>query len=154
MHRRHPCCNVRRKMSAHKPKDGPLDTARAQLALLKDFIVKNNVVSIPSAEEALVAEAPVYKRSNAAFIEVPGPFDHGVASVYYISPPDPKWSKGEQAAYIPSEATLLYTSVHEVWPGHFLQFLHSNANPSKARSFVGGICVRGRLGALLRRDDV
>jgi uncharacterized protein (DUF885 family) len=119
------------KMSAHKPKDGAVEAARAQLAMLKDFIVKNNVVSIPGTEEALVAEAPIYNRSNAAFIQVPGPYDHGVASVYNIAPPDPKWSKTEQAAYIPSDATLLFTSTHEVWPGHFLQFLHSNANPSK-----------------------
>jgi uncharacterized protein (DUF885 family) len=119
------------KMSADKPKGGAVEGARAQLVMLKDFIVKNNVVSIPSNDEALVAEAPPYNRSNAAFIQVPGPYDHGVASVYNIAPPDPKWSKAEQAAYIPSEATLLSTSVHEVWPGHFLQFLHSNANPSK-----------------------
>jgi uncharacterized protein (DUF885 family) len=126
------------KMSAHKPKDGPVAAAREQLAMLKDFIVKNNVVSIPSNDEALVAEAPVYNRSNSAFIQVPGPFDHGVASVYNIAPPDPKWSKAEQAAYIPSEATLLSTSVHEVWPGHFLQFLHSNADPSKLEALWVG----------------
>jgi uncharacterized protein (DUF885 family) len=126
------------KMSAHKPKDGPVAAAREQLVMLKDFIVKNNVVSIPSNEEAMVAEAPVYNRSNAAFIQVPGPYDHGVASVYNIAPPDPKWSKAEQAAYIPSEATLLSTSVHEVWPGHFLQFLHSNANPSKLEALWVG----------------
>jgi uncharacterized protein (DUF885 family) len=119
------------KMSADKPKGGAVEGARAQLVMLKDFIVKNNVVTIPSSDEALVAEAPPYNRSNAAFIQVPGPYDHGVASVYNIAPPDPKWSKAEQEAYIPSEATLLSTSVHEVWPGHFLQFLHSNANPSK-----------------------
>jgi uncharacterized protein (DUF885 family) len=126
------------KMSAHKPKDGPVAAAREQLAMLKDFIVKNNVVSIPSNDEALVAEAPVYNRSNSAFIQVPGPFDHGVASVYNIAPPDPKWSKAEQAAYIPSEATLLSTSVHEVWPGHFLQFLHSNADPAKLEALWVG----------------
>jgi uncharacterized protein (DUF885 family) len=126
------------KVAAHKPKDGPVEAARAQLTMLKDFIVKNNVVSIPSTEEALVAEAPVYNRSNAAFIQVPGPYDHGVASVYNIAPPDPKWSKAEQAAYIPSEATLLFTSAHEVWPGHFLQFLHSNANPSKLEALWVG----------------
>jgi uncharacterized protein (DUF885 family) len=119
------------KVSANKPKGGAVEAARAQLVMLKDFIVKNNVVSIPGTDDALVAEAPPYNRSNAAFIQVPGPYDHGVASVYNIAPPDPKWSKAEQAAYIPSEATLLFTSVHEVWPGHFLQFLHSNANPSK-----------------------
>ena len=126
------------KMSAHKPKEGAVEAARAQLGMLKDFIVKNNVVSIPATDEAMVAEAPLYKRSNAAFIEVPGPYDHGVASVYNIAPPDPKWSKAEQAAYVPSEATLLFTSVHEVWPGHFLQFLHSNANPSKLEALWVG----------------
>jgi uncharacterized protein (DUF885 family) len=126
------------KMSAHKPKDGPVVAARAQLTTLKDFIVKNNVVSIPSAEEAKVAEAPVYNRANAAFIQVPGPYDQGVASVYNIAPPDPKWSKAEQASYIPGEAALSFTSVHEVWPGHFLQFLHSNANPSKLEALWVG----------------
>jgi hypothetical protein len=126
------------KMSGHKPKDGAVEAARAQLAMLKDFVVKNDVVSIPSTDEAMVAEAPIYNRSNAAFIQVPGPYDHGVASVYNIAPPDPKWSKAEQAAYIPSEATLSFTSVHEVWPGHFLQFLHSNANPSKLEALWVG----------------
>jgi uncharacterized protein (DUF885 family) len=54
-----------------------------------------------------------------------------VASTYNIAPPDPSWSKQERAAYIPGRADLLYTSVHEVWPGHFLQFQYSNRNPSK-----------------------
>jgi Bacterial protein of unknown function (DUF885) len=119
------------KMAANKPKAGPVEEARTQLKMLKEFIVKNNVVSIPSNDEALVMEAPIYNRSNAAFINTAGPYDKGVASIYNIAPPDPKWSKAEQAAYIPGEASLLFTSVHEVWPGHFLQFLHSNTNPDK-----------------------
>jgi hypothetical protein len=119
------------KMAANKPKGGPVEEARNQLKMLQDFIVQNKVVSIPSNDEALVAEAPPYNRSNAAFINTAGPYDKGVPSVYNIAPPDPKWSKAEQAAYIPGEAALLFTSVHEVWPGHFLQFLHSNANPDK-----------------------
>jgi Bacterial protein of unknown function (DUF885) len=119
------------KMAANKPKAGPVEEARAMLPLLKDYLVKNNIVSIPSATDALVAEAPAYNRANAAFINVTGPYEKDVPSIYNIAPPDPKWSKAEQAAYIPGEATLLFTSVHEVWPGHFLQFLHANANPSK-----------------------
>jgi uncharacterized protein (DUF885 family) len=126
------------KMSANKPPGGPVEAARAQLVELKKFIADNNIVSIPSNEEALVAEAPAYNRSNSAFIQVPGPYDHGVASTYNIAPPDPKWTKAEQAAYIPGQANLLYTSVHEVWPGHFLQFLHSNANPDKLEALWVG----------------
>ncbi len=126
------------KMSANKPQGGPVEAARVQLADLKKFIQDNNIVSIPSDDEALVAEAPAYNRTNSAFIQVPGPYDHGVAATYNLAPPDPKWTKAEQAAYIPGQATLLFTSVHEVWPGHFLQFLHSNANPNKLESLWVG----------------
>jgi uncharacterized protein (DUF885 family) len=126
------------KMSANKPKAGFVEAARAQLVDLKKFVQDNNVVSIPTNEEALVAEAPVYNRSNSAFIQTAGPYDKGVPSTYNIAPPNPAWSKAEQAAYIPSEAALLFTSVHEVWPGHFLQFLHSNANPSKLEALWVG----------------
>jgi len=126
------------KMAANKPKAGPVEEARNQLKTLKEFIVQNKVVSIPGSDEALVAEAPLYNRSNAAFINTAGPYDRGVASTYNIAPPDPKWSKAEQASYIPGEAALLFTSVHEVWPGHFLQFLHSNANPDKLEALWVG----------------
>jgi hypothetical protein len=126
------------KVSAKKPPEGTLEAARRQLTMLRDFVQKNNIVSIPNNDEAKVAEAPPYNRENAAFIQVPGPYDQGVAATYNIAPPDPKWSKAEQAAYLPSEATLLFTSVHEVWPGHFLQFLHSNSNPDKLEALWVG----------------
>jgi uncharacterized protein (DUF885 family) len=59
-------------------------------------------------------------------------------SVYYIAPPDPTWSKADQDAYLPGQADLLFTSVHEVWPGHFLQYLHANRSPFPfGRVFVG-----------------
>jgi len=126
------------KMDAKKPPEGTLEAARRQLTMLRDFVQKNNIVSIPGDQQALVAEAPPYNRENAAFIQVPGPYEKGVTATYNIAPPNPKWTKAEQAEYIPSEATLLFTSVHEVWPGHFLQFLHSNSNPDKLEALWVG----------------
>ena len=132
------------KMSAHKPKGGAVDGARAQLADLRAFIVAKQIVTIPSDEQALVAEAPPYNRGNFAYINIPGPYDKGVASTYNIAPPDPAWSAKERAEYIPGVADLLFTSVHEVWPGHFLQFLHANRNPSKiAALWVGYAYAEG-----------
>lgn len=125
------------KESADKPKDGPVAAARKQLDDLKAFVVAKDIVSIPSDQQALVAEAPPYNRGNSAYINIPGPYDTGVASTYNIAPPDPRWSAKERAAYIPGVADLLFTSVHEVWPGHYLQFLHANRAPSK----IGGIWV-------------
>ncbi len=81
------------KMSAKKPAGGTLEAARSQLVTLKEFVQKNNVVGIPNDDQALVAEAPPYNRSNQAFIQVPGPYDHGIPATYNIAPPDPKWTK-------------------------------------------------------------
>ena len=125
------------KMNADKPAGGAVAGARAQLSLLRAFVIDKNIVSVPGDEQALVAEAPPYNRANAAYINIPGPYEKNLPYVYTISPPDPAWSARERAEYIPGQASLLYTSVHEVWPGHFLQFLHANRNPSK----VAGLWV-------------
>lgn len=115
-----------RKVQSHKPPEGAVAGATRQLPDLRKFVEANELVSIPGSENALVREAPPHRRTNSAYIEIPGPFESGLPSVYYIAPPDPGWSAEDQLAYIPGEKELLGTSVHEVWPGHFLQFLHAN----------------------------
>ena len=114
------------KVQNRKPPEGAVAGATRQLPALKEFLIANKLVSIPSDEEALVAEAPPHRRFNMAYISIPGPFESGLPSVYYIAPPDPNWSEADRLAYIPGETDLLAVSVHEVWPGHFLQYLHSN----------------------------
>ena len=74
--------------------------------------------------------APPYQATNFAYINPAGPYDEGMPSTYYIAPPDPSWPKAEQDAYTPGVADLMSTSVHEVWPGHFLHSLHSNRSES------------------------
>jgi hypothetical protein len=126
------------KMRADKPQGGSVEGARAQLDDLRAFIVAKNIVTIPNDERPQVMEAPPYNRANAAYISIPGPYEKAVAYIYNISPPDPSWSARERADYIYGKAALLYTSVHEVWPGHFLQFQTANRNPSKiAALWVG-----------------
>ena len=129
---------------AHKPSGGPVEAARQQLIELKTFILKNDLVSIPGTEEALVGEAPAYRRWNFAYINIPGPYEKNLPSTYYIAPPDPSWSPQERDAYVLGDANLLFTSVHEVWPGHFLQFLHANRSSSKfGQVFVGYAFAEG-----------
>jgi len=114
------------KMANRKPQGGAVEAAREQLKETRAFLVEQDLVTIPGPEEALVAESPPYARSNSAFINIPGPFEKNQPSVYYISPPDPSWTEEVQQAYVPGESDLLFTSIHEVWPGHFLNFLHAN----------------------------
>ena len=132
------------KMNANKPDGGAVAGARAQLAGLKQFLVEKDLVSIPGTEEAKVEEAPPYRRQNFAYINIPGPYEKGLPSVYYIAPPDPTWPKEVQDGFVPGEADLLFTSVHEVWPGHFLNFLHSNRSPfTFGKVFVGYAYAEG-----------
>ena len=129
-----------KKDDAHKPAENTLDAARRQLTMLRRFVVEHDVVSVPGTEEARVGESPPYMRYNTAYIQIPGPYDLGLPSTYYVAPPDPSWTPEQRAGYIPGEANLLFISVHEVWPGHFLQFLHAKRVHSLfGRSF--GTCA-------------
>jgi hypothetical protein len=125
------------RVQAGKPPEGPVAAARRQLSGLRRFVEETELVSIPGEEEAEVRESPPYQRWNSAYIDIPGPYDRHLPAIYYISPPDPAWSPEERAAYLPGEADLLFITAHEVWPGHFLQFLHSN----RAESLVGRLFV-------------
>jgi hypothetical protein len=125
------------KMQADKPQGAAVAGAQAQLAGLRAFVAESGVVTIPTADQASVAEAPAYERYNLAYVRIPGPYEKNLPAIYYIAPPDPSWTRAEQDAYIPGKASLLFISVHEVWPGHFLQFLHSN----RSKTRVGQIFV-------------
>ena len=117
--------------NALKPKGSVVEAARLQLDSLSAFVRAHDLVTVPGNEKAEVHESPPYQRWNFAYIDPPGPYDKGLPSVYYVAPPDPSWTPAERADYLPGRADLEFTSVHEVWPGHFLQFLHSNRSADK-----------------------
>ncbi|MFL6467225.1 MAG: DUF885 domain-containing protein [Pyrinomonadaceae bacterium] len=121
-----------------------VEAASAQLADLRKFIQEKDIVTISGTEELKVAQAPPYKAWNFAYINIPGPYETNLPSVYYVSPPDPKWDKKKQEDYVPGKGSLLFTSVHEGYPGHFVQFLHANRAKSKfGQVFVGYAFAEG-----------
>jgi uncharacterized protein (DUF885 family) len=132
------------KAEANKPEGGMVEYARVQLGELKQFVIDNNVVSIPGTEEARVKQSPPYNAQNGAYIDIPGPYETGIPSYYNIAAPDPSWPRQKQLDYISGKANLLFTSVHEAWPGHFLQFLHANrSNSIFGRVYVGYAFAEG-----------
>jgi uncharacterized protein (DUF885 family) len=133
------------KASANKAEGANVvDAATKQLGDIRKFITDKDILTIPGTEEAKVAQAPPYKAWNFAYINIPGPYETGLPSTYYVSPPNPSWSKEKQDAYVPGKGSLLFTSVHEVYPGHFVQFLHANRSKSKfGQVFVGYAFAEG-----------
>ena len=124
-----------------KPEQGAVARANEQLPELKEFLVQADIIGIPSDETAFVAEAPAYRRTNSAYIEIPGAYEEGLPAIYYIAGPDPEWPPEVQRQYVPGEGDLLNTSVHEVWPGHFLHSLYVK----RSDNFVGKILRNGML---------
>jgi len=126
------------KMTENRAEGGVVQAAQAQLSTLKSFVQEQDLATVIQGEEALVREAPPYARSNSAYISIPGPYEQGQPSIYYIAPPDPSWPPEVQRAFVPGKADLLFTSVHEVWPGHFHNFLHAKRSKDIfGRIFVG-----------------
>lgn len=127
------------KANSVRPEGGAVARARAQLPELRAFVEQRQIVTIPGPQQARVEQAPPYNAQNFAYIVTAGPYEAAdVPAIYYIAPPDPSWTEEEQARYVGGEGTLLSTSVHEVWPSHFLHFLHVNRNPSRIAQLFQG----------------
>ena len=124
-----------------KPEAGAVARANEQLPELKEFLINADIIGIPSEETAFVAEAPAYRRTNSAYIEIPGAYERGLPAIYYIAGPDPEWPPEVQRQYVPGEADLMNTSVHEVWPGHFLHSLYVKGSNNR----IGKLLWNGML---------
>ena len=113
-----------------KPKQSPIDEAQLQLSLLEKFLIEKNIVTIPSYTNLFVRESTPFMSSFGAYATNSGPYEKDMVGIYYITPPDTNWTKEEREKYIMSRNELLFTSVHEMWPGHFLQSIFINKNNS------------------------
>lgn len=112
--------------------------ARGVVEGSRAFIVQRGIVSIPSEPHVEVRETPPYMRWNSAFLNAGGPFDApDLAAYYYVTLPDPAWPAQEQAEYVMSRGEIVSTSVHEVFPGHYLQSLWQRRAPTFVQKVVG-----------------
>jgi hypothetical protein len=119
----------------HQERPAPsevLAVSTAQARDMRQALIDRSIVTIPSDDPIEVADTPPYMRWNFAFMNNYGAFEpQPLRSFYYITPPDPSWPEEQQRQYVRPRYALLSTAVHEVWPGHFLHFLHIKKNPSK-----------------------
>ena len=118
---------VAQVLSDRPPAAEVLAVAEKQATEMRAFLIDHHIITVPGTDVAIVKETPSFARWNAASLSGVGPFEtKSLPSYYYISPPDPTWTPEVQAAYIPSKMTLLFTTIHEVYPGHFVHSLHLN----------------------------
>jgi hypothetical protein len=110
-----------------------LKTAQDDLAGLRVFVHDRDIVTIPSDLLPKVEETPGFRRATtSAAMDSPGPFEkNATQAYYYVSPPDAGLApdKLEQYLQVYDFTALDIISAHEVWPGHFVQYLTRRAHP-------------------------
>jgi uncharacterized protein (DUF885 family) len=119
-----------------------LSSAQQQLDGLRQFLIDKKIITVPGGAQAKVVETPPFARATTfASMDTPGPFEANATEAYYnITLPDPSWPKEKQEEYLQgyNYPLLSNVSVHEVWPGHYTQFLWVKNNPelSKVRKLT------------------
>ena len=124
----------------HPDTNQVLPTVAAGLASIRAYVIAHNIATIPSDVMPMVRETPPYARATTfASMDSPGPFEKTSEAFYYVTLPDPSWpdAKKEQLLAFFSAPSISDTSVHEVFPGHYVQFLNNRHNPDIVRLIYG-----------------
>jgi uncharacterized protein (DUF885 family) len=129
-------------MEREHPKPSELlKTSQDALDAIRGFILEKQILTIPRSDPATVKETPPFMRSTtSASMEIPGPFETAKLEAFYnMTLPDPRGSAAAQEDYMKSwyYAEIANVSVHEVYPGHYIQFLYAKRFPSDVRKVFG-----------------
>ena len=130
-----------RVQAQHPPAFKLLGITQAELDSIGRFMTDHHIVTIPQAAPARVQETPPFLRATTtASMDIPGPFEKVATEAYYnMTLPDPKWKAKDVDEFMTQwyYAAITNVSVHEVWPGHYLQFLYGKSFPSDVRKVLG-----------------
>jgi uncharacterized protein (DUF885 family) len=120
--------------SDHPAAEGLIPDTRKDLEAILKFVVDNHIVTIPSQVRPRVEETLPFARAGSfASMDSPGPFEtKATEAYYYVTPVEANWTPKEKDDWL--RAFNYYTSdvvsIHEVYPGHYVQFLCMNASPA------------------------
>jgi uncharacterized protein (DUF885 family) len=157
-----------RRAKEEHPQPGQLvAVAQEQVTELGEFVQRQAIVSVPDGEPVVVAPSPDFYRWAFASMWTPGPFESKPSrAYYYLTDADRSWPPERQKEHMRdfNIPTLWNVSIHEVYPGHFLQARHLRSVDSKVRkstlfapsSFVEGwahYCEQMMMEAGFRRGD-
>jgi uncharacterized protein (DUF885 family) len=110
------------------------------LEAARRFATERKLVTFPSEQRPLVRETPPYARAAIfASMDTPGPFEvAGTGAYYYVTPVEPDWTPEHRDEHLRmfNHYTTAMIDVHEAYPGHFLQFLHTPEVKSKVRKLM------------------
>ena len=129
----------------HPTEQSQIPDTRNDLELIRQFVIDHHIVRIPSDVRVKVEETPRYLRAIFfAATDAAGPFEtKATESFYYVTPVMPDWTPQQKEEWLTSfnYYSTDVTSIHEAYPGHYVQFLWLKAtDPSKIEKMIGRYC--------------
>ena len=118
---------IERLNDAHPKPADLMPVVRNMTNDVREFVRQEDLVSIPEPEVCHVRETPAWARDLwTAAMSPPGPFEAPVDGIYWVTTVDAAWTPDQQESWLRTlnYSMLKNTTVHEVWPGHYLQSLH------------------------------
>src|SRR5262249_34013031 len=121
--------------------------ARETVARIKQFIGEQDILRLPDPDQCQVVEMPEFKRGNStAYMNSPPPLDPKAAGYYAVSPPPRDWDAQRVKSYLEeyNARMLQILTIHEAYPGHYVQLEYANRNPSTIRRVLqSGVYIEG-----------
>ncbi|MBM3883896.1 MAG: DUF885 domain-containing protein [Verrucomicrobia bacterium] len=110
--------------------------ARATVANLKAFIRAQDILRLPEPDRCQVIEMPEFQRGNSlAYLNSAPPLDPNATSMYAVSPPGADWPPERVQSLLEeyNRHMLQILTIHEAYPGHYVQLEYSNRAGSPIR---------------------
>jgi uncharacterized protein (DUF885 family) len=106
----------------------------------RQFLIDRKIVTVPSEVRPTILETPPYARSGGfASMDTPGAYEtKATEAFYYVTPPEKDWPAKTKEEHLKlfNPPVLKMITVHEAYPGHYLQFLYAKQFPTKARKLL------------------
>jgi uncharacterized protein (DUF885 family) len=120
---------------------------RATVDAIRQFITERDILRLPSPDRCQIIEMPEFQRGNSvAYLNPAPPLDPSAPSMYAVSPPPADWDAERKRSFLAeyNRKMLPILSIHEAYPGHYVQLEYSNRHPSLIRKVLSsGVFAEG-----------
>jgi len=116
-----------------------IEDGQQTLEAIRKYIVQHDLITIPSEVRCVVEETPAFHSWSFASMDTPGPFEAvATQAYYYITRPAADLPEEKKEEWLSQFAypILEDISIHEAYPGHYVQFLHMQNAPSNAAKSI------------------
>jgi uncharacterized protein (DUF885 family) len=131
----------------HGAVDSMVADAKQTTIEIKAFIKAKDILRLPEPDRCDIVEMPEFQRGNStAYLNPAPPLDPKAKSVYAVSPPPRDWDDRKVQSYLEeyNRSMMKLLTIHEAYPGHYVQLEYSNRHPSLLRKILwSGIFAEG-----------